>query len=167
MNTPATTMNVPPPSRSALVTVLAWLGIAMGALTVCSALSQYLFFEALAETPNAGMDPTMQQGLFRGFQGITLINLAIAGFFIYTGYALWRRRNWARVTYIALFAIGIGANVLGVAMATMFSSLFAQFGTGFGPLFVVVALFSLAVIALFAWFIKRLRSPGVKSEFLR
>jgi hypothetical protein len=165
MNTPATTMNVSPQSRSALVTVLAWLGIGMGVLTLCSALSQYLFFEALAETPATGMDPAVQDGLFRGFQGITLINLAIAGFFIYTGYSLWKRRNWARVTYIVLFAIGIGGNVIGVAMATMFSSLFAQLGAGFGPLFVVIALFSLGVIALFAWFIKRLRSPAVKGEF--
>ena len=163
MNASTSAMSVPV-SRSTLVSVLGWLGILLGALTAFSALVQFSFFGTLAETPAPDMQP-IQEPVFRWFQGITVVNLAVAGFMIYTGYALWKRRNWARVTYIVLFVIGIVANVIGVSLAALFSSLFSQVGAAFGAVFVVVALLSLGVALLFGWFIKRLNSAPVKSEF--
>jgi hypothetical protein len=164
MNASTSVMNAPGTPRSTLVSVLAWLGIVLGALTACSALAEFAFWGSLAEAPS-DLDPAVQKGLFHWVQGLTLLNLAIAGFMVYTGYALWKRRNWARITYIVLFIIGIVANVIGIAVAGLFGSLFAQVGTPFGVVFVVIALLSLSVIVLFAWFIRRLASARVKAEF--
>ena len=164
MNASTSAMSAPAVSRSTLVSVLGWLGIIAGALAAFSALVEFQFFGTLAETPAPEMQP-IQEPLFRWFQGITLVNLAIAGFLMYSGYALWRRRNWARVTYIVLYVIGIVAIVIGVSLSALFGSLFSQFGAAFGAVFVVIALLALGVIALFGWLIKRLNSAPVKSEF--
>jgi hypothetical protein len=165
MNAPVSTMNDPAPARSTLVTVLGWLAIACGALGVVAALNQLAFFGDLAGTPAPNMDPALQQGLFRSLRGVAVLNIALSGFLMYAGYALWKRRNWARQTFIVLFALGIAANVIWVVFSALFGSAFAQMSAGVGMIFGVFAIFALAVAGLFYWFIRRLRSPAVKSEF--
>jgi hypothetical protein len=165
MNAPTSSLKIPaPPARSVLVTVLGWIAIALGTLTVVAALSQFQFFGNLGEIPSQ-MDPAVQQGLSRSFQGVALLNVALAGFLMYAGYALWKRRNWARRTFIVLFALGVVANVIWVAISALFGSMLGQLGAAYGAMFAVFAILALGVAGLFYWFIKRLRSPAVKSEF--
>src|SRR5690606_13297464 len=96
---------------------------------------------------------------------ITALNVALGAFLMYAGYALWKRRNWARKTFIVLFALGIAANLIWVAFAMLFGSMVAQTGLGFGSLIAVILIVALGFAALFYWFVRRLRSPAVKSEF--
>ena len=167
MNATVPSMNFPAPTtRSTLVSVLGWLAIAFGALGVLSTIVQVSFVRSVTETPLAGMDPALQEAASQSLTGAAVLSIALCGFLMYAGYALWKRRNWARRTFVVLFALGIAANVIWVAFSSLFSSLFAQLGAGFGALFIVFAIFALGVAALFAWFIKRLRSPAVKSEFV-
>lgn len=167
MNAPAPTMNVTAPAaRSTLVSVLGWIAIGFGALGVYSSVAQMVLFSSLAEAPIPNVDPALLEIASGTFRGMSVLSIALAGFLMYTGYALWKRRNWARRTFVVLFALGIVANVIWVAFSAMFGSLFAQFGAAFGAIFVVFAVFALCVAALFAWFVKRLRSPAVKSEFV-
>jgi hypothetical protein len=167
MNAPAPTMNVPASAeRSTLVSVLGWIAIVFGALGIYSSVAQMVFFSGLAEAPIPDVDPALQEVAFRSFGVMSVLSIALAGFLMCTGYALWKRRNWARRTFVVLFALGIASNVIWVAFSAMFGSLFAQFGAALGAIFVVFAIFALGMAALFAWLIKRLRSPAVKSEFV-
>lgn len=166
MNMPGSMVDVPTASgRSVLVSVLGWLAIASGALTLLAAFNQGGLYGMLGEAPIGDVDPAMQEGLSRVMSLVTALNVALGAFLMYAGYALWKRRNWARKTFIVLFALGIAANLVWVAFAMLFGSMLAQTGLGFGPLIVVILIVALGFAALFYWFIRRLRSQAVQSEF--
>lgn len=171
MNTSASTLEAQTPTgRSILVSVLGWLAIVGGALTVLATFTQFELLGALEESLAPGMEPAAQEGLFRFLSGVTALNLILAALLTYAGYALWMRRNWARKTFIVLLALGIVANVISVAAAVSFGSLLGSLlgeaSFSIGAVLVVGVIISLAFAALFYWLIRRLRSPVVKSEFV-
>lgn len=166
MNTPTSMTDAPPPTpRSTFVSVVGWLAIACAALGIVSTINQLLFVGAVAEAHIPNVEPLVQEGLFRFFRRAAVLNLALYLFLMYAGYALLKRRNWARRMFIVLFALGIAVNLIWVAFAALLGSTFGQMAAAFGAMFVVLAILALAVAALFFWFIKRLRSPVVKGEF--
>lgn|SRR5690606_18506226 len=166
MNVPGSIVDVPAPAgRSVLVSVLGWLAIASGALTLLAAFNQGELYGMIGEAPIGDVEPAMQEGLSRLVSVVTALNVALGAFLMYAGYALWKRRNWARRTFIVLFALGIAANLIWVVFAMLFGSMLAQTGLGFGPLIVVILIVALGFAGLSYWFIRRLRSPAVKSEF--
>src|SRR5262245_143185 len=167
MNAPASTTDAPPPAaRSTFVSVLGWLAIACGALGIVATVNQLAFVGAVAEAPIPNVEPLVTEGLFRLVSGAGVLTLAFSVLLMYAGYALWKRRNWARQTFIALFALGIAANLIWVAFSALLGSAFGQMAAAFGAMFIVFAILALAVAALFFWFIKLLRSPAVKNEFV-
>jgi hypothetical protein len=168
MSAPAPVLNLPAAAgRSTLVSVLGWLAIVCGALGILSAVVQAAFFNSLSDMPVAGVDPAVKEATTRSLTVMAFLNVAISGFLMYVGYALWKRRDWARRTFVVLLALGILANVIWFFFSLVFGSLFSQLGSGFGAVFGVFGIFAVGVAALFVWFIKRLRSPAVKSEFAR
>lgn len=160
------TIGAAPAPRSTFVSVLGWLAIACGALGIVATINQLVFFGAVAEAPIPNIEPLVQEGLFRFVSGAAVLNLALCVVLVYAGYALWKRRNWARRTFIVLFALGIAVNLIWVAFSVLLGSTFGQMAAAFGAFFVVFAILALAAAALFFWFIKRLRSPAVKNEFV-
>ncbi len=167
MNAPASTINLPAAAeRSTLVSVLGWLAIIFGALGVLSAIGQAAFFNSLSDLPIEGVDPALKEATTQSLTVMALVSVALSGFLAYAGYALWKRRNWARRTFVVLLALGVMANVIWFLFSMFFGSVFSQLGAGFSVVFVVLGIFAVGVVALFVWLIKRLRSPAVKSEFV-
>ena len=173
MNVPASTV------PSTFVTSLAWVLLVFNGLSVFGALMQNMtiniFLAHIPATP-APSGQLLQALPITFFRIVGLLFLGFAVFTTYAAYALLKRRNWARLTYIALFALGIASNML-----------FAVgFGLGFGwtdfptsggnavpgefhamlkGMAVAFAAFAVAMSVLFGWLIKRLSSPSIKAEF--
>jgi hypothetical protein len=174
-------MNVPAsPSQSTFVTVLAWVLIVFNGFGVFVVLMQNVMINFMLPSMLATHNPTDQfletfPITFARVVGIVFLGLAV--FITYAAYALLKRRNWARRTFIVLFALGILWNILGaVAFGLGFG--FSDFPTpGQGTLppeilramftgtIVVFAIYAVGTSVLFSWLIKRLRSPSVKAEF--
>ena len=96
----------------------------------------------------------------------------------YAAYAFLLRRNWARRTFILVFALSIAWCVLGfLAFALGFGlARFPTSGAGAVPadmramlnvMAVMSGLFALGICVLFGWLIKRLRSSSVRAEFIK
>lgn len=179
-----TTTASPRPQRSILVSVVAWLMIVGGGMSLLvSTLQNFLFMtvfppDALAQLAQDGPTPLppFAQFLFshflwflRGFWLLALLTLV-------AGIGLLRRKDWARVVVIVLLGLGVVWNLGGLwiqqsMMSTMlppadspaeFSEMFNRIAS---TIRVAAFVFALAFSGLFVWLITRLMSAPVKAEF--
>jgi hypothetical protein len=179
------------PQRSDFVTVLAWIFIGLGGLSTLMSVAQYIMFNFMmsigqmqdamnAETARGDFPPAAEFmfGHFRQLIGafflLSLVTLVAA-------VGLLRRRNWARLVFICLMALGIVWNLAGlvlqrVMMSSMLSTMpmlppnappdfRAQFETMMTGMQIVVAIFALGFSVLFGWIIMRLMSAAIRREF--
>jgi hypothetical protein len=169
----------PAPPESTFVTVLAWILIVLNAMGVFMALMQNVMINFVM--PNIFPSAPGQSGVpfpLAPFRAIGLIFLGVVAFLLYAGFALLKRRNWARRTFVVVFGLTIVACVLWVAgfgIALLFGGLpqSAQgpmLGRDRSAFMVMIAMFgvyAVAVCVLCGWLIKRLRSTAIKAEFIR
>jgi hypothetical protein len=179
------------PQRSDFVTVLAWIFIGLGGLSTLMSVAQYIMFNFMmsigqmqdamnAETARGDFPPAAEFmfGHFRQLIGafflLSLVTLVAA-------VGLLRRRNWARLVFICLMALGIVWNLAGlvlqrVMMSSMLSTMpmlppnappdfRAQFETMMTGMQIVAAIFALGFSVLFGWIIMRLMSAAIRREF--
>lgn len=173
-------MNAPTAApQSTFVTVLAWIVLVLNGFAALIGVMQnvmvnFIMPTMMANTPNdhgAAFSLTI-------FRVVTFCFLVFVIFMMYCAYALLKRRNWARVTFIVACSLGIAWSVLCILMFV--------FGFGFGRMFtsgapapppdmaaafsamlVMTSIMGVAMAVLFAWIIKRLRSPEIRAEFGR
>jgi hypothetical protein len=89
---------------------------------------------------------------------------------------LLKRKNWARVVFIFIMALGIVWNIFALVMQHfMFDSMPTDMppeavDPQFGPMMlvmkVVTYIMAIGISALFAWIIKKLVSQDIKTEFM-
>ncbi len=165
--------------QSTFVTVLAWVLIVFNAMGVFGAIMQNVminfFMPSMLPAVPGQPGTAFPLTVFRVF---ALVFLGFAGFITYAGYGLLRRRNWARRTFIVVFGLGIAGCVLwfvGIGIALALGGLAgsgrtpmpAEMRGTFVAMMVMFGIFAVAWCVLLGWLIKRLRSPSVKSEFIR
>jgi len=182
------TSTAPPESkRSTFVTVVAWIFIACaGFATFISLLQALMFafvFPAGELPPYAGKHP--------GFEEMPAVIQFLAGNIRLFFFAFWslsvvtlvsaigllRRRNWARLVFIAFMVLGIIWNLGGIwlqqAMLRYFQKLppnvpsdaSAGIETMMGAMTLAMSAFAIAMTLVFAWIAKRLMSRSIKAEF--
>ena len=168
--------------RSGLITALAWILIVVGGFTTLIAVMQnvmmFLVFrgENMPKLPPQGLTvPPMAEFMFEyghwffaGFLMVSVLGLV-------SGVGLLRRKYWARLAVIGLLAFGIVWNLGGtVASFFLFKDFMPpeappEFAENFDLLFKVMMVVNVAIAVgfagLFAWLIRRLLSPEIRSEF--
>jgi hypothetical protein len=177
MNASASTLgSLTPAARSAFVTVLAWILIVFCALGLLSAVTQMTAIGTLPRLSGA-QDPALAESIGGFFRGVAAVNIALMAFFTYAAYALLQRHNWARRTFVVLFALGLAANIVSIIVfglgswfaGSLFSTLAQGQGDDVGGVFTAIFVFGLVLAILMSlllgWLIKRLRSAAVKREF--
>jgi heme/copper-type cytochrome/quinol oxidase subunit 2 len=160
------------------VTVLAWLLICFTAFGVLMSLLQNVMigsvFPAMnAQAPRAGQISPEFMVFFRTLAAFVLI---VQGFLLFAAWSFLRRRNWARRAFVVVFVLSaawagftalasLGMGVLmphtprpGSEMPPAFAGVFRIMG-------LLMAIVSAAFAVLFAWLVKRLRTPEVRAEF--
>jgi hypothetical protein len=170
--------------RSTFVTLVAWLFIALSGFATLTSLLQNIMIQTMFASPR--MEQVMAAPAPPGapaFAAFIMHNMALffAAFLVVSAVTLAAsiglllRKNWARITFMAIMALGIAWSVGG---------LFLQFGMlsqmrdmieappgapDMGVFFVAIAvvsvLFALGFSALHAWILYRLRSPAIAAEF--
>jgi peptidoglycan/LPS O-acetylase OafA/YrhL len=132
-------------------------------------------------------DPKFSEGFSKAPASVSfmagnfkLIFAALLACFVVTlvsSIGLLKRRNWARLTFIGIMALGIVWNIGGLLLQfTMFSSFpsFPQapheadaFQSMFVTMMVFTAVVAVAFSVLFGWIIKRLISQPIAAEFIK
>lgn len=172
------------PIRSTFVSVVAWVFIVFSSFGVLIMLLESLVFfllpfdELMMQDVQAGQpfSPDLFMAIFRG---VIVFMLALCIWALASSVGLLLRKNWGRINFIILMAIGIFMQVLGVLWS--FAFLFIGFAvpeqaqngidTAFMKTFMwVMFAFSLILSigfgVLYGWIIKKLVSPEIRAEFL-
>jgi hypothetical protein len=110
------------------------------------------------------------QWFFAGFWSLCVVTLVAA-------IGLLRRKNWARLVFIVLMALGVVWNLGGIWMQEQMMSSFpkfpsdapadfeAHFETVMTVMRYAMGVFAIGISLLFAWIIKRLVSRPIRAEF--
>ncbi|MCZ4409028.1 hypothetical protein O3Q51_09425 [Cryomorphaceae bacterium 1068] len=158
--------------ESTFITVLAWILIVLSALSTVMSIFQLFFFSFILEVLDSLFDSSVSLWDSIQILWVFAYPLIIIYAFI-SAIGLLRRRNWARVSYVILFGIGIAYNV-GTLIYTMnpAGEYFSDFdGTDqeLDGFVFTVGLFSILVAlgfsVLYGWLIKKLTSEKIKIEF--
>lgn len=159
------------------VTMLAWVLICFTGLGVLSTLLQTVAFTVMFAMPDVHPQPATgaashPSDAFRTFLGLLL---AFSVLTLASAVAFLKRKNWARRTFVMLFALAILFNVVALVLLatgagrTMPTALEMRGREGFDAVARLV-LISTGVAAvgfslLLGWLIKRLTSTAVRAEF--
>ena len=171
--------------RSTFVTVLAWLVIVMAGFTTFIAVLQNIMIATmmpldkmpLPSGPEAERIPGFMRFMLANVRWFFLAFLVVSALTLASAIGLLRRKEWARLVFIALLALGIAWNIAGIfvqqsvlgSAAMMPTHAPAEFREQFertaSMMLIVSLVFALAFSALFGWLIKRLSSAPIRAEF--
>ena len=109
--------------RSGFVTALAWTSLALGVLGTASGLLQAISLPLVQpETFLQGFEqngPALPAALtwtFAHLQAINAMSTVLSALFAWVSWGLLRRREWARLAFIAFLVLGALAGFAGVAL---------------------------------------------------
>jgi hypothetical protein len=175
------------PPKSTFVTVVAWIFIILAGFSTFISMLQNIMIQTMLSTTEmhramemSNQDrniPLVAQFMFNNIRLFFAAFLVVSASTFVSSVGLLKRKNWARLAFIGIMALGILWNIGGFVMQlAMFSSMPQipsgapdEFQSRFNAMFIVMAVFS-AIMAigfsvLFGWIIKRLVSPEIKREF--
>lgn len=162
-------------SRSTFVTVVAWVFIVGAGFTSLISIMQVVMVSTMFSGEEFKQMPEDAPTFARIMA--SYFHLFVYGFFclsIYTfisAIALLKRKNWARISFIVIMAIGVLWQIAGLVMQfTMFSNMpiehadeqFKQMQKMMQWFTVII---SIGMSGLFIWIIKRLTTEPILSEF--
>jgi hypothetical protein len=175
-------------TRSGFVTGLAWVFIVLAGIATLIAILQNIMLAlmfpteelraAVKESENTQPMPALFRFMFENFRYFFAGFLALSAGTLIAAIGLLKRRNWARLIFIAIMALGVVWNLASLAIPFMMTSLIPEvpahaqsdFHDNFKVMWNIMIGFTvvigLAFAALFVWIIKRLVSNDIKREFL-
>lgn len=172
-------------TRSTFVTVLAWIFIVFAGFSTFISLLQNVMINTmfpLEQMRSQGWSANQQMPAFFQFmlghiQLFFLLFLLLSSSTLAAAIGLLRRKNWARLVFVAILALGIVWNVAGLVLQqVMFSSMStppsnapagfrAEFDHMTSIMFAFTVVMAVGFSVLFAWLIKRLVSAPIRGEF--
>jgi uncharacterized protein (DUF486 family) len=173
-------MNVPASApQSTFVTVLAWVVIILSGFAAVIGVVQNVLINFLEPTMMTN-GPNAQAAAFplAVFRALAFCLLIFVIFMTYCAYALLRRRNWARITFMVIGGLAIAWFLLCILIfalrlgparfaATGPTAALADMRGAFNTMLVMTSIVTLGLSVLFGWIIKRLRSPQIRAEFVQ
>ena len=183
-------MQAPDRTAAAFVTTLAWISLVLAALGSAWALAQLLVGLMIPDTimvdlAAQGLVPPLLAGLFEWRNVLALAMLALSLVLLVSAWGLLRRREWARLVFIALLLLGALANFAGLAaIDPLFDSALAMFPEAMQSspegqsaiaqlqssrrlVWVTSLAGALAIAALHGWVAWQLCTAAVRAQFNR
>ena len=131
-----TTGTAPLPPQSTFVTVVAWISIVLAGFTALLSLLQNLMLVSMPrdvfkvpleqDSTFAHALPSWSRFMFAHVHVLAFVMLGVCILTLCASIGLLRRRNWARVLFIGLLALGIAYSILSLflqrSMATSFNA---------------------------------------------
>jgi hypothetical protein len=174
--------------RSSFVTVVAWIFIVLAGFTTFISVLQNIMINTMfpldelrtARASEPGMPPFFDF-IFGNIRLFFLAILVVSAVTCASAIGLLLRKNWARLVFIAILALGIAWNLGGLVLQqimidsmmkfpmTAGKSVPADFEAGMQGMMIAIrvfsAVFALGFSVLYGWLIKRLISPSIVAEF--
>ncbi|HEV8332183.1 MAG TPA: hypothetical protein VGQ22_12235 [Steroidobacteraceae bacterium] len=161
------------------VTALGWILVAFMGFGVVMALMQNVMINFMLPLINeqARTQPgQMPAAVVILFRVVAAFVLCVSAFLLWAAWAFLKRRNWARQTWVVIFALNAASSAftvlvfVGMGFFTRMpvpqsGGIPPGFTTAFRAMGIVMGIVSIGFIVLFVWLIKRLRSPDVRAEF--
>lgn len=170
--------------KSTFVNVVAWIFIVLGGfatfMTFLQNIMLYFFFPSAAikqqmSNPDvAEKTPAFFQFMFSHFDLFFLFAFVMSLISFVSAIGLLKRKNWARIVFIILMAVGIIWNIGGLVLQfTIFPSMQEVAGQAPPPEFqtmqnimlVASLIMVVAFSALSGWIIKKLATEPIVNEF--
>lgn len=175
--------------RSSFITVLAWIFIVIASFVTLISLFQNIMLNAMfpldemrssmAEIKSKQQMPFLGQFMFEHIRGIVALFFVLSALTLSCAIGLLKRKNWARVIFVGILALGIVWNAGGFIL-----SLFLFSSSSFLPANIPSAgqvdfetmkyimigfngVLAVGFSVIFGWIIKRLLSKEIKDEFLK
>ena len=177
----------PSQTPSAFVTTVAWIFIVLAGFTTLISVLQNVMINfafplnemrsATADTGKGPPTPWFVKMMIENIRLFFFFFLVVCTLTLVSSIGLLKRKNWARVTFIAMMSLGIVWNLGGMMMPLFmmdsFSSMPSDAPSDFGNQFDIMTKVMIGVSVvigitfsgLFAWIIKRLISPEIRREF--
>jgi hypothetical protein len=171
-------MQAPAAPRSPFIDGLAWTTLIVSVFAI--PLSLLLLMASSAQNVDArevlsqrGLDVVLPDSvlfIFKHLKTISWVILLLSVFSVLSSLALLKRRNWARIAFVAMLALDIVANMVGViyalfapsasvSAAQMQAEWMIRLATGLNAILVV------GLSIAMAWMVKRLMSGPIRREF--
>ena len=177
------------PKRSDFVTGLAWIFIAIGGLTTIIFAVQTIVFStvfttedilrSLQKAEESQRLPELYKIVFENFRLVLTAIVVISTSILVSAVGLLKRRNWARIIFVAIMICGVIWNLFCFSLPFLLGGLGSEtqgvhpkglIGNNFQlSLYNIYGTFltvCLAFTVLYLWIIKRLSSEEIKREFL-
>ena len=173
------------PSRSTFVTALAWIFIVLAGFSSVISVLQNIMIAVMFHPDKMarGMDQPKEfdkmPAFFKAFsahpQYFFLASFVLFVLVLIVSLGLLKRKNWARLMFMAIMSLGIAWNAFAIFTQHSMSSSFPSpsdehFGSGFRTMMVVMQiftiLFAIGLSVLFGWIIRRLASEQIRKEFV-
>jgi hypothetical protein len=171
-------------NRSTFVTRLAWIFIILAGFTTLISIVQTIMVnvmfpiqqmtDSIENAPAQDM-PRVFRFLFPHFRFFSFTLLVISAITFVSAIGLLRRKNWARIIFVVILALGIVWSLFCVVIQfTMFlvdpgfppGPQSAQFHLMVNIIQVFTLLMAIGIGVLFGWIIRKLNSAPIKAEFL-
>lgn len=167
------------PNATNFVTALGWVLIIFTGFGVVTSVMQNVMVSFVVpaldqRTPEAQQMP---RGTLVAFRMLAAFMLCAAVFLLFSAWSFLKRRNWARKTFVVIFALGavwgglvflafgLGMGVFNILPQLPSSEAPPGLGSAFRIMGIMIGLVAAGFAALFIWLIKCLRSPGIRGEF--
>ncbi len=175
----------PPGGSSTFVSVVAWIFIVLSGIATLMSVLQNIMINTIfplaqmraPSGPGSEHMPAFMRFMFEHLRLIFVSFLLIVSGTLLAAIGLLRRKNWARLAFIAILGLGIVWNVGGLVLQQlMFSSMTsipskapaefqAEFTRAASIAFGFAAVMAIGFSVLFGWLIKRLLSQPIRAEF--
>ena len=178
--------------RSSFVTVVAWIFIVLSGFSTLIGALQNLMIRSMPfdqinsalQDSTAAQFPASARFMFSHFQLFFLMTFVLSLVTLISSVGLLRRRNWARVVFMALLVLGIVYMIGGLFVQQSFMSSFnatfsaaapqdsvfrastQQFASMLTAMRVFMIVFSLGIAGVFGWIVVRLSSATIREEFV-
>lgn len=174
--------------RSSFISVLAWIFIVIASFVTLISLFQNIILNTLfpldemrssmAEMKSKQQVPFLAQFMFEHIRVIVALFFVLSALTLSCAIGLLKRKNWARIIFIGILAVGIVWNVAGFIFSLFLfssaSSLPANMPSAGQDDFETMkyimigfnGVFAAGFSVLFGWIIKRLLSKQIRYEFL-
>jgi hypothetical protein len=184
---PSPGQSFPRTAKQGFVNTVAWIFIVLAGFATFISLLQNIMIatlfpmdkihEAVNSAGSQQQMPSMFRFMFDHFQLYFATFLILSAVTLASAVGLLKRKNWARLVFIVLLALGIAWNVAGVFLQQVMMSLFPKIPAGapsefrdrFETMLIFIRIFSVLMAVgmsvLFGWIIKRLASSEVREEF--
>ena len=167
--------------RSVFVNVVAWIFLVFSGLGVLECIILMFVpwqgFMSQAQMQAAQMPHDAQLLGVHMLQALLWIWLILGVWVCVSSIGLLLRKNWARISYIVMMALGIGVTALDLLMGILMLVLFHTAGFRNNPAFLpgtaaiasgfmaILIIFMAIFLALFTWILIKLVSEAIAREF--